>query len=290
MRQLVVAVRELYTSLVRSEPLAQLWRMGRAPWIAGASAVQRSAAVKLARAVVDETTGYASVEKHKGLVILAEQAVADASTEAQRLRVAAQRARDRERKLQGESAQLLERKHTWAEEELARFTQVYRDAAEAARAARAAEADAERALEKRDSTQAALTRAILARYRAEQVWSDKVRAISAWAALCVVVANAVLVLLVQFLAEPWKRKRLVREVEGRLIAREEASIDALRRDILLVAREMEERDVLFQLWSSIQRVYWRIVTFLSGDLYPKILSSLNTLTQSWKYLVLKLKI
>ncbi|TID28473.1 hypothetical protein CANINC_002468 [Pichia inconspicua] len=41
--------------------------MGRAPWIAGASAVQRSAAVKLARAVVDETTGYATGAGEAGL-------------------------------------------------------------------------------------------------------------------------------------------------------------------------------------------------------------------------------
>ncbi len=58
---------------------------------------------------------------------------------------------------------------------------------------------------------------ILERYHEEQVWSDKIRSVSTYGSLAVLVVNLVVFLGAIVVVEPWKRKRLVLGLEERVI-------------------------------------------------------------------------
>lgn len=278
----VLGVREGMRAVRSSDAVRRLWQSGGRPWkLMSARADERASAVALAQQVINEATGYARVEAHKARVAEAEKNVQLATVAARTAREAAKNARVRERELQTETGLLLERKHQWQDAELKRFTQVYRDAAGASRSARDAEQAAEDAELARDSAQGVLTEAILARYRAEQVWSDKVRALSTWGALAVLVANAVLLLLVQVVAEPWRRRRFALSVA--------AQLEQGLRDMARVAEERREKDRVedrvkvkhFTVWSLLEAcaLRWRHL----------LLALASYAHQSWTYLVSTLR-
>jgi len=72
-----------------------------------------------------------------------------------------------------------------------------------------AEAQVERAFD-------ALMKSILHRYHEEQVWSDKIRSVSTYGSLIVLVVNLVVFLGAIAVVEPWKRKRLVKGLEAQV--------------------------------------------------------------------------
>jgi len=108
---------------------------------------------------------------------------------------------------------LLERKHTWTEEDVSRFTTLVRSdhaSASAVAASSTQLSEAEMAVDKAFSE---LTQSILERYHEEQVWSDKIRSVSNWAGLVGLVVNLIVFVGAIAFVEPWKRKRLVARVE-----------------------------------------------------------------------------
>jgi hypothetical protein len=72
-----------------------------------------------------------------------------------------------------------------------------------------AEAQVERAFD-------ALMKSILHRYHEEQVWSDKIRSVSTYGSLIVLIVNLVVFLGAIAVVEPWKRKRLVKGLEAQV--------------------------------------------------------------------------
>ncbi|GMG55729.1 unnamed protein product [Ambrosiozyma monospora] len=56
----------------------------------------------------------------------------------------------------------------------------------------------------------------MTRYHEEQVWSDKIRQFSTWGTVLLMCVNMLMLLLVQFVFEPWKRYRLVNSFEGKV--------------------------------------------------------------------------
>jgi len=72
-----------------------------------------------------------------------------------------------------------------------------------------AEADVEKAFD-------GLMKSILHRYHEEQVWSDKIRSVSTYGSLIVLVVNLVVFLGAIAVVEPWKRRRLVKGLEERV--------------------------------------------------------------------------
>lgn len=81
---------------------------------------------------------------------------------------------------------------------------------EAQEALMAAERDAEEAA-------ALLSKSILARYHEEQIWSDKIRRMSTWGTWGLMGVNVLLFLVFQIAVEPWRRRRLVRGFEEKVM-------------------------------------------------------------------------
>ena len=117
----------------------------------------------------------------------------------------------------------------WSPQDLERFTSLYRsdhanEQLEAA--AQEAVADAERNAEE---ASVKLSASILARYHEEQIWSDKIRRMSTWGTWGLMGVNVLLFLVFQIGVEPWRRKRLVKGFEEKVIEaleKESASTNA----------------------------------------------------------------
>lgn len=101
--------------------------------------------------------------------------------------------------------------------DLERFTSLYRND----HTNEVAEHEAQEALSKaeREAEEAAgkLSKNILSRYHEEQVWSDKIRRMSTWGTWGLMGVNVLLFLIFQIGVEPWRRKRLVKGFEEKVI-------------------------------------------------------------------------
>lgn len=112
---------------------------------------------------------------------------------------------------------LLQRKHAWSPADLERFTHLYRNdhtnevtEMETQEALSRAEHEAEEAAVQ-------LSKCILSRYHEEQVWSDKIRRMSTWGTWGLMGMNVLLFLVFQIGVEPWRRQRLVKGFEDKVV-------------------------------------------------------------------------
>lgn len=90
-----------------------------------------------------------------------------------------------------------------------------REAKEAVEAAEKALEEARSYLEKRERAQ----------YHEEQIWSDTIRRNSTWVTFGLMGVNIFLLLLSLLILEPWRRRRMVREIKGALEA-QQANVEA----------------------------------------------------------------
>ncbi|KAF9694677.1 hypothetical protein EKO04_007412 [Ascochyta lentis] len=124
---------------------------------------------------------------------------------------------------QKEVVALLERKHSWSSSDLERYMSLIRsehindkavrEAKEAVDAAENALEEARSYLEKRERAQ----------YHEEQIWSDTIRRNSTWVTFGLMGVNIFLLLLSLLILEPWRRRRMVREIKGALEAQQMAA-------------------------------------------------------------------
>lgn len=68
-----------------------------------------------------------------------------------------------------------------------------------------------------EAAAAKLSASILARYHEEQIWSDKIRRMSTWGTWGLMGVNVLLFLIFQIGVEPWRRKRLVKGFEDKVM-------------------------------------------------------------------------
>ncbi len=74
------------------------------------------------------------------------------------------------------------------------------------------------AIERRaEEAGAKLSACILARYHEEQIWSDKIRRMSTWGTWGLMGINILLFVVFQIGVEPWRRKRLVKGFEDKVM-------------------------------------------------------------------------
>ncbi|KAF2031462.1 hypothetical protein EK21DRAFT_110833 [Setomelanomma holmii] len=132
---------------------------------------------------------------------------------------------------QKEVVALLERKHSWADGDLERYMslirsehindQAIKQAKDRVISAEAALEEARTQLEKRERAQ----------YHEEQIWSDTIRRNSTWVTFGLMGVNILLLLLSLAILEPWRRRRMVREIKSALeaqnVAREAAPISPI---------------------------------------------------------------
>jgi sensitive to high expression protein 9 len=117
---------------------------------------------------------------------------------------------------QREVNDLLQRKSTWVDSDVSRFTALVRldhSYEQEEMRTKTGVDNAEAAVEREFNE---LMRSILARYHEEQVWSDKIRSASTYGSLTVLGLNLVVFIMAIVVVEPWKRKRLAQTFEKKI--------------------------------------------------------------------------
>lgn len=194
--------------------------------------------VLVASQTLNDLTGYSAIEAIKASNAKLEADLAQAQADLKRARQHYKAVNARRASTQREVTTLLARKDTWAPPDLERFTTMYRqdheleaEVAEASTALTEAEADEARLSQ-------ALNSGILRRYHEEQIWSDRIRRQSTWGTWGLMGVNILLFIVLQFVAEPWKRRRLMKGIA----AEEKAALDAVRRELEEVRGALTRRE------------------------------------------------
>lgn len=184
---------------------------------------------------INDLTGYSAIEAIKKQNILLEQ---EHAASQQRLRAARQNYKSlttHRASTQREVTTLLARKDTWNPLDLERFTTLYRSDHELESQVAAAAAELTEAEADESRLSGALNAGILKRYHEEQIWSDRIRRQSTWGTWGLMGVNVVLFLVLQFVAEPWRRKRLMRGIAES----EKGVMDEVRRELGEVKAALE---------------------------------------------------
>lgn len=113
--------------------------------------------------------------------------------------------------------ELLQRKHNWSPQDLEQFTALYRSDHANEQAESTAQENLVKMERKAEEAAATLSASILARYHEEQIWSDKIRRMSTWGTWGLMGVNVLLFLVFQIGVEPWRRKRLVKGFEDKVM-------------------------------------------------------------------------
>ncbi|KAE8349620.1 sensitive to high expression protein 9-like protein, mitochondrial [Aspergillus coremiiformis] len=166
---------------------------------------------------LNDLTGYSSIETLKNEIHTQEERLRAARLRVREAKDAYAAAINNRSTSQREVNELLQRKHAWSPADLERFTHLYRND----HTNEVAENESQEALTvaERESEEAAalLNKSILSRYHEEQVWSDKIRRMSTWGTWGLMGVNVLLFLIFQIAVEPWRRKRLVKGFEEKVI-------------------------------------------------------------------------
>ena len=187
---------------------------------------------------LNDVTGYSGIEAIKAENTKLEADLAAAHERLRLARGAYKTSNTKRAATQREVTTLLARKDGWSPTDLERFTELYRtdhvlegEVVAAQEALTEAEA-AEQSLGQR------LNAGILKRYHEEQIWSDRIRRASTWGTWGLMGMNFLLFLVLQFVAEPWRRRRLVRGV----VEEEKQVLEAVRTELKAVKTALAQRE------------------------------------------------
>ncbi|ERT03234.1 hypothetical protein HMPREF1624_01540 [Sporothrix schenckii ATCC 58251] len=161
---------------------------------------------------LSDLTGYTAIEHIKANNARLETDLATAQADLRVARRAYQAVNERRAATQREVTTLLARKDSWAPPDLERFTVLYRQDHELETSAQRAVEQLKEAEADESRLSAALTSGILKRYHEEQVWSDRIRRQSTWGTWGLMGLNVILFIILQVVAEPWRRRRLMRGI------------------------------------------------------------------------------
>ncbi|KAF1955865.1 hypothetical protein CC80DRAFT_446771 [Byssothecium circinans] len=171
-------------------------------------------------------TDYSGIEALKQEIKEQEKLVKARRAAIEEAKVALDAAHQQQASSQKEVVALLERKHSWSAADLERYMslirsehvndQAVREAKEAIVAAESALEEARAQLEKRERAQ----------YHEEQIWSDTIRRNSTWVTFGLMGVNIILLLASLLVFEPYRRRKIVREVKAALEA-QKVAIDSV---------------------------------------------------------------
>ncbi|KAI9500084.1 mitochondrial distribution and morphology family 33, partial [Coemansia spiralis] len=113
---------------------------------------------------------------------------------------------------------LLQRKHLWNEDDVARFTSLYRQEHMSETVEQNVGKEVQAAESLADQKYDELVNSIRERYHEEQIWSDKIRRASTYGTWAVLFMNVFALLMAQAIFEPRKRRKIVDGVDERLAA------------------------------------------------------------------------
>lgn len=157
----------------------------------------------------NELTGYSAVQKTKERVLQLDDELASAKLYARNSKLAYEKIVEDRHKVQRELSSLLQRKDTWTDHDITRFTEVYRKDVNFEHEELDAKKEQKKAANEFDEYHRLYLNGIRERYIEEQLYSDKIRRASTWWTWGLISLHFLLFILVQLVFEPRKRKNMV---------------------------------------------------------------------------------
>ncbi|KAJ3147665.1 sensitivity to high expression protein she9 [Geranomyces michiganensis] len=161
---------------------------------------------------LNELTGYAVVQECKRRVIAKDKALSAARERSDEAKRAYERGIEERRLCQRELNSLLQRKDTWMDSDITRFTELYRKDLGFEQSEAQAKLEYKNAAEDFDKCHREYLNEIRERYIEEQLYSDKIRRASTWWTWGLISLHFLLFLAVQLFVEPRKRRILKEEL------------------------------------------------------------------------------
>ncbi|KAE9965950.1 hypothetical protein EG328_009295 [Venturia inaequalis] len=161
-------------------------------------------------------TDYSGIAALRKEIIEQEQLVKSRSTAVKEAKELLEIARAKESSSRKEVVRLLERKHAWSDADLEQYMGLIRSEHandQAVVAAKEEVAAMERELEE---ARTRLEQRERKQYHEEQIWSDTIRRNSTWITFVLMGVNILLLLSTTAFIEPWRRKRMVKEIKKAL--------------------------------------------------------------------------
>lgn len=152
---------------------------------------------------------------------------------------------------QREVNDLLQRKSTWSDSDVGRFTNLVKAdhlAEQEEARTKAAVDETEDAVEREFSE---LMRSILARYHEEQVWSDKIRSASTYGSLAALGLNLFVFVTAIVIVEPWKRRRLAQTFEKKIEEMSNDTAAMVEGSMVEIKKELDEQARLIKATVSV---------------------------------------
>ncbi|KAA1138787.1 sensitivity to high expression protein she9 [Puccinia graminis f. sp. tritici] len=191
---------------------------------------------------LSQLTGYGDIDKLKSLVSQTEANLRASREDAVQAKIKYNLAAQRRAESIKEVNDLLARKASWSDQDLARFTTLVRTDHSNEQAESEAKKGLEESEAKVDHQFTNMMQAILTRYHEEQVWSDKIRALSTTFSLSITLINVLVFLAAIVLVEPYKRSKVVSEVEERIVKRDMNNTDILDRALNTVVDRLSSTE------------------------------------------------
>jgi sensitive to high expression protein 9 len=158
-------------------------------------------------------------------------------------------ARAKESSSRKEVVRLLERKHAWSDSDLEQYMGLIRSEHANDQAVVAAKEEVAAMDRELEEARTRLENRERKQYHEEQIWSDTIRRNSTWITFVLMGFNILLLLSTTALIEPWRRKRMVKEIKAAL---EEQNV--LRAEPASVAIEEEIDEVIEPAGVSLESV------------------------------------
>ena len=199
---------------------------------------------------INTITGYDECEKLRKRVELKDAEYIALQSDASKIKQIYEQSIQTRSKCQREINSLLQRKHLWNEDEVTKFTLLYRDEMKMEQDEalnRQKHKEAEQSLERAHNE---LVNSLRERYQHEQLWSDKIRQMSTIGTFSLMLVNILLFVLVQTVTEPRKREALKKDFEKLLVA----EIDSIKDTIntaMTKDQYIHSQSVFDTSWDSI---------------------------------------
>ncbi|TIA93377.1 hypothetical protein E3P99_00116 [Wallemia hederae] len=192
------------------------------------------ARIQLLSGQLNRLTGYERIENLKSVVIDAEQAIKQSRGMLLESKEGYAKYSELRRQSQKQVNDLLSNKSSWGDMELNRFTQLVKSDHSVEKLEKEYMHKVEEYEQLVDRGFEKLLKSILERYHEEQIWSDKIRSMSSNYTLIALSVNVLVFLIAIVFVEPWKRARMLNELEINLDAdqlRLLEEIDGIRNDL-----------------------------------------------------------
>ncbi|KAJ3055416.1 sensitivity to high expression protein she9 [Rhizophlyctis rosea] len=162
--------------------------------------------------MLNTATGYSVVQDCKNRVLAKDAELNSARERSDHAKNLYERNIEDRRKCQKELNSLLQRKDSWLDADITRFTELYRRDLSLEQAEGAAKKDYDAAVENFERCHREYLNEIRERYIEEQLYSDKIRRASTWWTWGLISVHFTLFLVIQLFVEPRKRANLERDV------------------------------------------------------------------------------